>query len=256
MAGCEKFQESKDIGKFPGNHEQIGLDEKQIPENDALLIRGSINDLHGGHQTVLAGDSQERKGRETSAFMMAPERDLGLNPPSSQRPSCQTLQEQRLHSRTLSPFAVTPSRLLAEPTESVEENKGSLNHSRSMDQEDLMRPTSSSTTSRENENGEGAGKQPLSKTAIPPRARQETSSLDSTHRASNATFTVEGEGDFSSASTDARHLSIHSSSGELERYSAALLAIPAVDLEVTLHDTQVAFLSNLHAAVEDIECSE
>jgi hypothetical protein len=125
-----------------------------------------------------------------------------------------------------------------------------------MDQEDLMRPTSSSTTSRENENGEGAEQQPLNKTAVPPRARQETSSLDSTHRASNATFTDEGEGDFSSASTDVRHQSMHSSSGEAERYSAALLAIPADDLEVILHDTQVLFLSNLHAAVEDIECSE
>ena len=49
---------------------------------------------------------------------------------------------------------------------------------------------------------------------------------------------------------------MHSSNGEAERYSAALLAIPADDLEVTLHDTQVLFLSNLHAAVEDIECSE
>ena len=49
---------------------------------------------------------------------------------------------------------------------------------------------------------------------------------------------------------------MHSSSGEAERYSAALLAIPADDLEVTSHDTQVLFLSNLHAAVEDIECSE
>ena len=164
---------------------------------------------------------------------MAPEHDLGLNPPSSQRPNCQTLQEQKLHSRTLSPFAVTPSRLLVGPTEPVEENKGSLNHSRAMDQEDLMRPTSSSTTSRENENEEGAEQQPLSKTTIPPRVRQETSSLDSRHRASNATFTVEGEGDFSSASTDVRHQSMHSSSGEAERYSAALLAIPADDLEVT-----------------------
>ena len=233
---------TKDIGKFPGNQEQIGLDEKNIPEN------------HGAHQTVLAGESQERtNGQRTGVFKMA------------------------------------PSRLLAEPTES-EEEKGSLDQSRSVDQEknrdvpmhlprsqevlpfgitnkeslaegptdqeDLMRPTSSSTTSRENENGEGAEQQPLSKTAVPPRVRQETSGLDSTHRASNATFTDEGKGDFSSTSTDVRHQSMHSSSGEAERYSAALLAIPAVDLEVTLHDTQVAFLSNLHAAVEDIECSE
>ncbi len=270
---------TKDIGKFPGNQEQIGLDEKKIPENG------------GNHQTVLAGGYQERThGQRTGAFTMAPEHDLGLNPPSSQRPHCQTLQEQKLHSRTLSPFAVMPSGLLTESTEPVEGNKGSLDQSRSMDQEekrdvpmhlprsqevlpfgitkkesleesptdqeDLMRPTSSSQASRENENGEGAEKQPLSKTAIPPRARQETSSLDSSHRASNATFTDEGEGDFSSASTDVRHQSMHSSSGEAERYSAALLAIPADDLEVILHDTQVLFLSNLHAAVEDIECSE
>jgi len=32
--------------------------------------------------------------------------------------------------------------------------------------------------------------------------------------------------------------------------------IPADDLEVTVHDTQVSFLQNLSAAVEDIECSE
>ena len=140
-----------------------------------------MDNLHGGHQTVLAGDSQERKGRETSACMMAPERDLGLNPPSSQIPNCcQTLQEQKLRSWTLSPFAVAPSRLLAGPTESVEE-KGSLDQSRSMDQEDLMRPTSFPTISRDNENGEGTKQQPLSKTAIFPRVRQETSSLDSTH---------------------------------------------------------------------------
>jgi len=125
-----------------------------------------------------------------------------------------------------------------------------------MDQEDLMRPTSFSRISRDYENGEGTKQQPLSKTAIFPRVRQETSSLDSTHRASNATFIDEGKGDFSSASTDVRHQSMHSSSGEAGRYSAALLAIPADGLEVTQHDTQVLFLSNLHAAVEDIECSE
>jgi len=227
---------TKDIGKFPGNQEQIGLDEKKIPENG------------GGQQTVLAGEYQERThGQRTGAFTMAPERDLGLNPPSSQRPNCQTLQEQKLHSRTLSPFAVTPNGLLTESTEPVEGSKGSLDQSRSMDQEekrdvpmhvprsqevlpfgitnreslaerptdqeDLMRPTSSSQASRENENGEGAEQQPLSKTAISPRVRQETSSLDSTHRASNATFTDEGKGDFSSASTDVRHQSMHSSSG-------------------------------------------
>jgi hypothetical protein len=191
LAGCEKFQESKDIGKFPGNQEQIGLDEKKIPENG------------GNHQTVLAGGYQERThGQRTGAFTMAPEHDLGLNPPSSQRPHCQTLQEQKLHSRTLSPFAVMPSGLLTESTEPVEGNKGSLDQSRSMDQEekrdvpmhlprsqevlpfgitkkesleesptdqeDLMRPTSSSQASRENENGEGAEQQPLSKTVISP----------------------------------------------------------------------------------------
>ena len=67
---------------------------------------------------------------------MAPECDLGLNPPSSQRPNCQTLQEQTLHSRTLSPFAVTPNGLLTESTEPVEGSKGSLDQSRSMDQEE------------------------------------------------------------------------------------------------------------------------
>ena len=101
---------NKEISKFPGNQEQIGLDEKKIPENGG-----------GQQQTVLAGEYQERtKGQRTGASTMVPERDLGLNPPSSQRPNCQTLQEQKLHSRTLSPFAVTPSRLLAGPTESVE----------------------------------------------------------------------------------------------------------------------------------------
>ena len=123
---------TKDIGKFPGNQEQIGLDEKKNPENGG-----------GQNQTVLAGEYQERThGQRTGAFTMAPERDLGLNPPSSQIPSCQTLQEQKLHSRTLSPFAVTPNRLLTESTEPVEGNKRSLDHSRSMDQESLAeRPT-------------------------------------------------------------------------------------------------------------------
>ena len=94
----------------------------------------------------MAGDSQERKGLATSACMMAPERDLGLNPPSSQRPNCQNLQEQTLHSWTLSPFAVTPSRLLEGQTEPVEGNE-----------EDLMRPTSALTTSScENEKRERA----------------------------------------------------------------------------------------------------
>ena len=141
---------NKDIGKSPGNQEQIGLDEKKIPEN------------HSGRERT--------EGQETSVFTKAPEHDLGLNPPSSQIPSCQTLQEQKLRSRTLSPFAVTPSRLLAGPTEPAERKE-----------EDLMRPTSSSNTSRENENREGA-EQPLSKTVFSPRVRQETSSLDSTHR--------------------------------------------------------------------------
>ena len=237
-AGGIKYRVTKDIGKFPGNQEQIGLDEKKIPET------------HGAHQTVLAGEFQERK---EGVFKMAPSRLLAE--PTESEGEKGSLDQSRsvdqeknrdvpMHlprSQEVLPFGITNKESLAEgPT----------------DQEDLMRPTSSSTTSRENENGEGAEQQPLSKTAVPPRVRQETSGLDSTHRASNATFTDEGEGDFSSTSTDVRHRSMHRSSGEAERYSAALLAIPAVDLEVTLHDTQVAFLSNLHAAVEDIECSE
>jgi hypothetical protein len=81
LAGCETYQESKDIGKFPGNQEQIGLDEKKIPENDVSLIRGSMDkNLHGGQQTVLAGEYQERSEDQGtgSACMMAPEHDLGL----------------------------------------------------------------------------------------------------------------------------------------------------------------------------------
>ena len=84
------------------------------PEEYVSLVSGSMDKLHGCHQTVLAGEYQERtEGQWTgNAFKMGPECDLGLNPPSSQKPICQTLQEQKLHSRTLSPFAVTPSRLL------------------------------------------------------------------------------------------------------------------------------------------------
>ena len=53
------------IVDFLGNQEQIGLDEKNIPEN------------HGAHQTVLAGESQERtNGQRTGVFKMAPSRLL------------------------------------------------------------------------------------------------------------------------------------------------------------------------------------
>ena len=187
---------TKDIGKFPGNQEQIGLDEKKSPEN------------HGGQQTVLAGNIQERTSTQsTSVFKLTPnEGSLDQSRPMDQEKN----RDVAMHlprSQEVLPFGITNNEELEEgPT----------------DREDLMRPTSSSASSRENENGEGADQQPLSKTVAPPRVRQETSSLDSTHRASNATFTVEGEGDFSSASTDARHQSMHSSSGEAERYSAAL----------------------------------
>ena len=229
MAGCEKYQESKDIGKFPGNREKIGLDEKKNPENDVSLIRGSMDNLHGGHQTVLAGESQERKGQETSVCMMAPEHDLGLNPPSSQIPNRQTLQQQKLHSWKLSPFAVTPSRLLGGPTEPVEGNE-----------EDLMRPTSASTTtSRENEKRESTD---------PERASNATSSSGRDMRSRGSV-----EGDFLSASTDVYS---QEAAAETERYSAALLKITADDLEVTVQDTQIKFLHNLSTAVEDSECSE
>jgi len=129
---------------------------------------------------------------------MGPECDLGLNPPSSQKPICQTLQEQKLHSRTLSPFAVTPSRLLGRPTEPVE----------GKDEEDLMRPTSASKkkkTSRENEKREGTNQQPHA--AASPR----DAGVSASNRAFNAISSRKGrdlrsresvEGDFSSASTD------------------------------------------------------
>jgi hypothetical protein len=182
LAGCETYQESKDIGKFPGNREKVGLDEKKLPENHVSLIRGSMDNLHGGHQTVLAGEYQERtEGQRTgNAFKMAPECDLGLNPPSSQKPNCQTLQGQKLHSRTLSPFAVTPSRLLGGPTEPVE----------GKDEEGLMRPTSASTTtSRENERREST---------YPERASNAISSSKGRDMRSRGSV----EGDFSLASTD------------------------------------------------------
>ena len=102
---------TKDIDKFPGNQEQIGLDEKTIPEND------------GGQQTVLAGEYQERK---EGAFTMA-------------------------------------------PVEGKEE--------------DLMRPTSSSRTTHENEKREGADQRSTSKSASSPRDAKVWAS----HRASNAT---------------------------------------------------------------------
>jgi hypothetical protein len=129
--------------------------------------------------------------------MMAPERDLGLNPPSSQIPNCQTLQEQKLHSWTLSPFAVAPSRLLGGPTEPVEGNE-----------EDLMRPTSASTTtSRENEKREST---------YPERASNATSSSEGRDMRSRGSV----EGDFLSASTDV--YSQEEAAAETERYSAAL----------------------------------
>jgi len=91
--------------------------------------------------------------------------------------------------------------LLARPTEPAEENTRSWTKvGQAIDQEDLMRPTSSSTTSRVNENGENTEQPPLFKTANSHvLLRQETSSLDSTHRVSNATNTAEGKGEFSSA---------------------------------------------------------
>ena len=154
-----------------------------------------MDNLHGDHQTVLAGEFQERtEGQRTgNANKMAPERDLGLNPPSSQKPNCQTLQEQKLHSWKLSPFAVTPSRLLGGPTEPVEGNE-----------EDLMRPTSASTTtSRENEKREST---------YPERASNATSSSEGRDMRSRGSV----EGDFSLASTDVYS---QRAAAETERYS-------------------------------------
>ena len=128
-----------------------------------------------------------------------------------------------------------------------------------IDREDLMRPTSSSTKSRENEKREGTDQQlqKTTATASSPRGAKVWAS----HRASNATSIEDGGkrsvgsvGEISSASTDV-HPNDEGES-EIERYSAAHVKIPADDLEVTVHDTQVSFLQNLSAAVEDIECSE
>jgi hypothetical protein len=130
------------------------------------------------------------------------------------------------------PFGITNKESLAEePT----------------DHEDSMRPTRSSISSHENEKREGTDQQPQRTTATSPRDAKEWAS----HRALNAT-SLGSLGEFSSASTDVTI----SSEGDIERYSAAHVKIHADDLEVTVHDTQVSFLQNLSAAVEDIECSE
>jgi hypothetical protein len=110
-----------------------------------------------------------------------------------------------------------------------------------------MRPTSASKTSRENEKREGTDQQPQRTAATSPRDAKEWAS----HRVFNAT-SLGSIGEISSASTDVTI----SSEGDIERYSAAHVKIPADDLEVIVHDTQVLFLENLSAAVEDIECSE
>jgi hypothetical protein len=134
-------------------------------------------------------------------------------------------------SQEVLPFGITNEESLAEgPT----------------DREDLMRPTSSSTRSHENEKRESADQQSTSKSASSPRDAKEWAS----HRALNAT-SLGSLGEISSASTDVTF----SSEGDIERYSAAHVTIPADDLEVIVHDTQVLFLRYLSAAVEDIECS-
>jgi hypothetical protein len=92
-----------------------------------------------------------------------------------------------------------------------------------------MRPTSASTTtSRENEKREST---------YPERASNATSSSEGR----DMRFRGSVEGDFSSASTDVYS---QEAAAETERYSAALLKIPADDLEVTVQDTQIKFLHN------------
>ena len=135
-------------------------------------------------------------------------------------------------SQEVLPFGITNKESLAEgPT----------------DREDLMRPTSSSIPSHENEKREGTDQQPQRTAATSPRDAKEWAS----HRVFNAT-SLGSIGEISSASTDVTI----SSEGDIERYSAAHVKIPADDLEIIVHDTQVLFLENLSAAVEDIECSE
>ena len=135
-------------------------------------------------------------------------------------------------SQEVLPFGITNKESLAEgPT----------------DREDLMRPTSSSIPSHENEKREGTDQQPQRTTATSPRDAKEWAS----HRALKAA-SLGSLGEISSPSTDVTI----SSEGDIERYSAANVKIPADDLEVIVHDTQVLFLENLSASVEDIECSE
>ena len=126
---------TKDIGKFPGNQEQIGLDEKKSPEN------------HGGQQTVLAGNIQERSSdQSTSVFKLTPnEGSLDQSRPMDQEKN----RDVPMHlprSQEVLPFGITNKEELEEgPT----------------DREDLMRPTSSSIPSHENEKARATKEPPL-----------------------------------------------------------------------------------------------
>jgi hypothetical protein len=102
-----------------------------------------------------------------------------------------------------------------------------------------MRPTSASTTtSRENEKRESTD---------PERASNATSSSGRDMRSRGSV-----EGDFLSASTDVYS---QEAAAETERYSAALLHIPADDLEALDQDTQITNLYNPSTAVEERKCS-
>ena len=59
MAGCETYQENKDICKFPGDLEKIGVVEKLIPEKSESLGEGPID-----REDLMRPTSSSTKSRE------------------------------------------------------------------------------------------------------------------------------------------------------------------------------------------------
>jgi hypothetical protein len=59
LAGCETYQENKDICKFPGDREKIGFVEKLIPEKGESLGEGPID-----REDLMRPTSSSTKSRE------------------------------------------------------------------------------------------------------------------------------------------------------------------------------------------------